>query len=328
MSQNKWIEPLAYGVGGAITNFATDKLIEKLYPQIGMPKRRLISSGAVIGTSAATAYALDKNQGYYFALGSLGYAATSLTYEAISSSSAKGGQSSVASESVLADDFDDVMIIDGAEKPIATKGLFRLVDYTEEPAFNLESTNKFNNRSTPIKRVILHHGGYDPYHLAQVFQGGREASTHFGIGYDKDGSVIVAQYMDPKHQAWHAGYFNKGSVGVDFAFIPTAENASRYGWPVVPTQSNRISTPSEVLEVPDEILDAAAQFLRELHRVLGLDMRMNLDNDALVTSYEELENSELGDATVIGHHNVKNGRWDVFYLWDRLLDRTDPQSNA
>lgn len=325
MSQNKWIEPFAYGVGGAITNFATDKLIERLYPQINIPKKKLISSGAVIGTSAATAYALDKNQGYYFALGALGYTATSLTYNIFNQ---KGGRSSIASESTSVDVLDDSMIVNGVEEPIATRGLFRLVDYIEEPAFNLESTNKYNSRSTPIKRVILHHGGYDPYHLAQVFQGGREASTHFGIGYDKDGSVIVAQYMDPKHQAWHAGYFNKGSVGVDFAFIPTAENASRYGWPIVPTRSNRISTPSEVLEVPDEILDAAAQFLRELHRVLGLDMRMNLDNDALVTSYDELENSELGDATVIGHHNVKDGRWDVFYLWDRLLDRTDPQSNA
>ncbi len=324
MSQNKWIEPLAYGVGGAVTNFIVDHVLEKQFPALSVTKQKLISGGSISGASAATAYALDKNQGYYFAMGALGYTATSLIYQIFSQPKIGGSRAAIEQGAVA----DDVLIVDGVEEPIATKGLFKLVDYTEDPAFDLNSTNKHNQRSVPIKRVILHHGGYNPYHLADIFKGGREASTHFGIGYDKDGSVIVAQYMDTKNQAWHAGHFNKGSVGVDFAFVPTPENAEKYGWPIVQTNSNRIRQPSEVLEVPDEILDATSQFLKELHRVLGLEMRVNLDNDALIESYAELENSELGDATVIGHHNVKNGRWDVFYLWDRLLERTDPQSNV
>jgi len=325
MPKNDWIEPLAYGVGGAVTNFIVNHILEKQFPALSVTKQKLISGGSVSGASAATAYALDKNQGYYFAMGALGYTATSLTYQIFNQSKIRGASSIAMEKGAVV---DDILIVDGVEEPIATKGLFKLVDWKEEPAFDLESTGKFNRRNTPIKRVVLHHGGYDPYNLANIFKGGREASTHFGIGYDKNGDVIVAQYMDPKHQAWHAGHFNKGSIGIDFAFVPTVENRDRYGWPVVDVPSNRFKSIPQVLEVPDEILDATVQFLKELHRVLGLEMRVNRDIEALASSYEDLENSELGDATVIGHHNVSNNRFDVFYVWDRLLERTDPQSNV
>ena len=325
MPKDDWIEPLVYAIGGAASSFIINRVLEKKYPNISLAKRTMVSGGLVSGGGAVTAYALDENRGYHFALGSLGYTAASLTYRLVSPK----GLAEIASErrSIPGDDYDDFVIVDGTEEPIATKGLFKLVDWREEPEFDLHPTKKFSKRRAPIKRMVLHHGGYDPYFLANVFKGSRNASSHFGIGYDRDGEIIVAQYLDPVHESWHAGYFNKGSVGIDFAFVPSVENQSRYGWPIVKTESKRIRQPSEVLRVPDEILDAAAQFLRELHRVLGLEMRVNQDNDALVSSFEELENSELGDATVIGDHNVRYGKWDVFYLWDRLLERTNPSNS-
>lgn len=314
------IGSVAYALGGVATNIAIDYIVSRKFPTLSIASTKLISGGVVTGGGVTTSYVLESNNGNYFALGSLGYTATSLVY-------ALATKPKININRVVENPNDSV-IIDGESVPIATKGLFKLVDFTEQPEFDLTPTNKFNRRTVPIKRFVMHHGGHDPYFLANVFKGGRDASTHFGIGYDTDGSVIVAQYLDPMYQAWHAGPFNQGSIGVDFAVSPEVQNQSRYGWPIVKTESNRIKQPAEVLEVPDELIDAAAQFLKEMHRVLGLEMKVNLDRDALISDYTELENSSLGDATVIGHHNIKPGRWDVFYLWDRLLERTNPQLNV
>jgi hypothetical protein len=320
MSNENGMSSVVYALGGVATNVAVDYIFRKQFPAMGIASQKLISGGLVASGGVATSYALESNNGNYFALGSLGYTATSLVYALVTKPK--------MSINRVVENPDDSVIIDGEAVPIATQGKFKLVDYTEQPEFDLTPTGKFNRRSIPIKRFVMHHGGYDPYHLATIFKGGRNASTHFGIGYDKDGSVIVAQYLDPIHQAWHAGNFNQGSIGVDFAMSPEVKNQARYNLPIVKTNSNRIKQPAEVLEVPDELVDAAAQFLKEMHRVLGIDMKVNLDSDALVTSYDELENSPLGEATVIGHHNIKPGRWDVFYLWDRLLERTNPQANV
>ncbi len=211
---------------------------------------------------------------------------------------------------------EDFLVIGGVRTPIDTAGKFSILDYTEDSRLDLHSFGNFSKRKKPVQRVVLHHGGYDPFHLAAVFATrDRKVSSHLGLGFTDSGDILVAQYLDLSHTAWHAGKMNEGSIGIDFAVQPTTDCARRYNLPIIKNPST--IGPAMVLEFPDRLLDAMAQLVQELHRVFEL---------GAVTPMPEADMRYAPSAhakiTVLGHHHfATNGKFDVSYIWDRLNQR-------
>lgn len=206
--------------------------------------------------------------------------------------------------------YEDFLVIDGVRTPIDTKGLFFITDFTERSALDIHRFGNFSKRKKPVSRVVVHHGGYNVNHLAMVLStSDRKVSTHIGLSMNADGKIEVAQYLDLKHNAWHCGKYNEGSIGIDFAMQPTEECAVRYGFPIIDNPSS--IGPRKVLEFPDACIAAMAQLISELHRVYNIELTPQVGAESRFNGEEHI--------SVVGHHHfATNGKFDVSYLWDRL----------
>lgn len=211
----------------------------------------------------------------------------------------------------------DYLVIKGERIPIDTKKLFSITDFTENSKYDLHKYGNFGSRKKQVSRFVMHHGGYDIDHLAAVFStSDRKVSSHIGMGIDnKTGKIVVAQYLDLKHLAWHGGKMNETSIGIDFAIQPTIECADRYKLPIIenPTKTG----PKKVLRLPDELIQAMAQLLKELHKIY--DIKLN----PIKNAEEKFETDFLksSDFSVLGHHHfATNGKYDISYIWDRLYN--------
>jgi hypothetical protein len=292
---------LGFAAGGILSSYIVDKVLGN---KLSGSTSGLLTGAAGLGFGY---YRKDKRFNA-FALGSVIYAV------------AQSVKQANAEETFTP---DDTIIIGGEHYDIDTKGLFDLVDYTENPGFDLSETGHFNARTNrPVSFFVLHHGGYDLQFLADVFKN-RRASTHFGIGLNPDGSVTVAQYLDTDNLAWHTENFNSESIGIDFAISPLPEEADRYGLPIVPfPKGDKYYGLSEITELPDSMVKAAIQLLKELHRIYGLKMKINPNKDRLY-SKSDVFGGEANDFTVFGHQNFASDRFDPVYLWDRLLEEAN-----
>ena len=206
------------------------------------------------------------------------------------------------------------LIYDGKEIPINTKGLFKVINYKEDTRLDLHQWANFSSRKKPISFIVIHHGGLSPHHLAKVFSTSeRKVSSHLGIGLDKNGEVYVAQYLDLKHKAWHAGVGNEGSIGIDICFQPGVEWNKEYGVKTISNPSPR--GPKLINDIPDIILEALYAFLEALEAALlgGHGLRPASERDAVY------ELSELTKFNVVGHHHITENKWDIAWCWDRLI---------
>lgn len=208
-----------------------------------------------------------------------------------------------------------MLIIDNMPVSIDTGDLFYTRTFKFEPDLDIHEAGNFRARKEDPSFIMLHHGGFDVDHLASVFlHTDRKVSSHFGIGLDDEGKVVVTQMLDLKWVAYHAGKFNEGSIGVDLAMQPAAKYAGKYGFDKVENPSQ--SGPREVLELPGELVAALAQLVRELHRIYGLTINPvpGIDDEV---DLPQIKGDKL---TVVGHHHVRKTKWDVGYLWPALLE--------
>lgn len=218
--------------------------------------------------------------------------------------------------------YGDFLVLNGQRLQIDTKGLFYVTDFTEDSKVDLHKWGNFSKRKAPISFIVLHYGGYNPHHLADIFStSDRKVSSHIGLGFDNMGQVYVTQYLDFKYQAWHCGAFNTGSIGIDFAFQVDAGNQKRYGWPLVDNTTSK--GPKKVLRPPQVAFDAMHQLLKEIARITGLgELNYNQDVEAMFTAP-----SDLGDINVICHSMVKGAaRYDTHPSWCHVLEAANHET--
>ncbi|MHA2263408.1 MAG: peptidoglycan recognition protein family protein [Candidatus Thorarchaeota archaeon] len=296
-------------VAGLATGLLADFILRKSIPKETPARRLLYGQSPLAFLGGVYGYANDDARGWQFAAGVAGSAL--LTY--LTSDRSGAIQASSALE------LDDAIIVDGNREPIATQGLFRVEDFTERPERSLMGKQgRHYTRRVPVKYIVFHHGGFDVDHLYRAFQDPNRPfiSSHFGIGLDPNGEVVVAQYLDTAQVANHAGEHNENSIGIDFAISPLPQNAARYGLSTT-TNPTRFG-PREVTDFPDSVVDAAAQLVRELHRIYGISTKFSDVGESGIT-VDELLRGKHSDVTVVSHHNLSSrGKFDVAYLWDRL----------
>lgn len=183
-----------------------------------------------------------------------------------------------------------------------------------------DSTKNWCNRSQNPETICLHWGGHNARHLYRIFynSNGRHVSTHFGIGRDpKDNNRIeVIQYLDTGLQAYHAGKFNKFSVGVDICQAVEAKHLDKclkdgHNVSIVKNESNR--GPSEMLSLDPEIAKVAKAFITDLMIVMEI-------HDKPICKDEEVYGvKEATKFSVVSHLNISEKKYDVCETWSKHI---------
>lgn len=180
----------------------------------------------------------------------------------------------------------------------------------------LHSVGHFSRRSGSIEGIIMHWGGLDPKHLHAVMSSpDRKVSTHFGIGLI-DGQPVVMQYLDLVHKAWHAGFANEGTVGIDICQQPAYKWVGHYqkkGYQVRRKDNPTDRGNAKIISLDPRIAKATNDFVRDLLDVLDLPF------DA-PGHHGVVERADVGSRfTVLGHHHLVAKKWDIACWWDDIF---------
>ena len=181
---------------------------------------------------------------------------------------------------------------------------------------DLHSEGHFSRRKKDIGQVIMHWGGLNPVHLHTVMSSGRKVSTHFGIGL-VDGLPVVMQYLDLKHKAWHAGWGNTGSIGVDICQQPSLKWIGHYqkkGYDVKRCKNPTDRGDKNIISLEPRIREATKDFVQDLMEALNIPL---VDpGTSAVLAKEDIVNHTY---TLIGHHHLVKKKWDIACWWDDIF---------
>jgi len=196
------------------------------------------------------------------------------------------------------------------------------------------------SRSKKFKKprfIVVHWGGVDPQHLHRVFSGHRKVSSHFGCGRSDDGDPEIYQYLDLAHRAWHAGWINKHSIGVDISQQPTTKFAKPYAKKKYDIQivenlarrpDGRTIGNDKILSLDPAIATATRELVLDLCGIMDIPPRAPRGDDGFGTGSvwhgvfgkNSLLSSDFRG--VVGHHHLSNRKWDVACWWDAVFAGT------
>lgn len=219
------------------------------------------------------------------------------------------------------------VVLGGRRLPLPNRGSYTVISYDElisdegtcgiKP-LDLHPVGHFSARKKDIGGVIMHWGGLDPKHLHAVMSSpDRKVSTHFGIGLLND-TPVVMQYLDLKHKAWHAGFGNEGTIGVDICQQPTYKWVGHYqknGYDVRrkdnPTNRGNV----KIISLDPRIAEATNDFVRDLLDAFGLPFNPPDHHDVIH------KDSLCRDYTLVGHHHLVSKKWDIACWWSDIFDQ-------
>ena len=219
---------------------------------------------------------------------------------------------------------DNFIVYEGRRYKLDTDN-YKVKTFEHADGLDLHRRGHFSRRKKPINRVVVHWGGLNPKHFHAVcLSPVRKVSSHFAIGYDGLGEVVVYQLLDLSHKAWHAGTANDGSIGVDVCQQAATrwrkyyEDDDQYDVNQIDNPSSR--GPRKVLSLDPEIERVTRDFLYQLIYVAEDFTEIDSSN-YIVEADESL--SQIGDSPIVGHHHLKKTKWDIAPWWDRLFGEED-----
>jgi hypothetical protein len=213
---------------------------------------------------------------------------------------------------MLLEDSDPVtksyIIYDTRRVPVSCSDSYTLVAYDQEGGLDLHDAGKFSKRKRGVNAVCFHWGGLDADHCYRVFQS-RDASSHFLIGL-KDGQATVYQTLDIKHKAWHGGWVNDWTIGIDICQQPGVKwldhyHSKGYDVEVIPNPSRRGH--KEILSLDPRLAKAAQDFTRDMMTALDIPIH-RLDS-------EEVHRDDIERYSLFCHGHVNNRKWDILPWW-------------
>jgi hypothetical protein len=209
----------------------------------------------------------------------------------------------------------EYVVMNGNRVPFSITGSYRLVTFDEVEGLDLHHFGNFSQRKEELSAVCLHWGGLNAQHCYNVFaSGSRAVSSHFLIGL-VDEEVIVYQVLDLKHKAWHGGWVNDSTIGVDVCQSPTTSWLDHYqarGYEVEIVKNPTSRGPRKVISLDPRLADAAGYFVEDLLQALGMEFIAPEDHSVL-------DRSEVKDYTVFGHHHVNERKYDIAPWWDDIF---------
>jgi hypothetical protein len=210
----------------------------------------------------------------------------------------------------------EVVSINGKFVPLNNKHNY-IVEHDLSLYELADGTKPFYRRKTSPDTICMHWGGNNPRNLWMYFHNckGSYKSTHFAIGRDPrdNNRVEIMQFVDTSLATWHAGKFNKYSVGIDISqpvearHLKRAEQNGYQGVEVVENISSR--GPSEMLSIDPEVAEVAKHFLQDLRVAMGLQHKP-------ICKHEEVMGiDEAREFSLVSHLNLSKAKWDCNRTW-------------
>ena len=205
-----------------------------------------------------------------------------------------------------------------------------------EEGMDLHKWGHFSSRNGQKPRLlVIHWGGIDPGHLYRVFSTpDRKVSSHGGIGQG-----TFYQFLDFDHSAWHAGYVNRYSIGIDICQQPTTNWYDYYksrGYDLSKT-TNTAKRPDgnlvgnrNILSLDPKIVKATRQVVFDICKTFDIPIRAPRGSDGLQDTgdvwHGVFPRSVMDGGTfegVVGHHHLSSQKWDMACWWGAIFDGTD-----
>lgn len=196
------------------------------------------------------------------------------------------------------------------------------------PLYELDDgTKNWYKRNSDPSTICVHWGGLNTRHCYNVFNmaRGRHVSSHFLIGKNhKTNEYEILQCLDTGLVAYHAGKFNKQSIGIDICMHPDVkywEKTQKWYPDAYIEESCTISDPrvqgKEMVMIGDELASLSRDFLLSLREAVGLDHKPVCEDNEVYS---------VGDASkfsIVGHHNISDKKWDVIPWAEKLYHGLD-----
>ena len=231
---------------------------------------------------------------------------------------------------------DDYVVYGGQRLNINSETL--ITPFDDPRGLDLHRYGKFSSRSgKEIRNIVVHWGGLNPKHCYNVFTS-RDASSHFGVGLNKDGEAVIYQWLDLEHNAWHGGPINKTSIGIDICQQPTHDWHDHYqskkGYEIRKIKNPTSVGRNNILSLDPKIANATRHLVEGLSELFCIPMRSprgSHGEDIEGEVHHGVLNKDfaLNDYSgILGHHHVDfsgKGKWDIACWWDAVFhtDSTD-----
>lgn len=189
--------------------------------------------------------------------------------------------------------------------------------------YDITPNGKFARSRTEKKILVIHWGSHNVARLSNYFRTtDRSVSAHWAC--DESGAW---QMLENDRWAYHAGWINRYSLGLDIAAQPVTRFEQEYkaagrDVEVVPNPTNRGDR--RVLTLDPTIATVARSTVFRLCSQLGIPLVVPRDKDGNVRHDVVFrDESDLGDwSGVIGHHHCASNKWDIAPWWAQLFDGT------
>ena len=190
------------------------------------------------------------------------------------------------------------------------------------PLYELDDgTQNWYTRKKDPDSICVHWGGLNSRHCYNVFNmaRGRHVSSHFLLGYNhKQQKLEVLQCLDTGLVAYHAGKFNKYSIGIDICMHPQAKywEKTKNWYPdayLAEYEGEDARVPrGEIAMIGDDFASFCEDFLSALIEAVDLeDKPVCKDNEV----YSVKDASQF---SIVGHHNISAKKWDVIPWAEKL----------
>jgi len=197
------------------------------------------------------------------------------------------------------------------------------------PLYELDDgTKNWYKRKADPSSICVHWGGLNSRHCYNVFNmaRGRHVSSHFLIGKNhKSGEFEILQCLDTGLAAYHAGKFNKYSIGIDICMHPDLRywDKTQKWYPdaykeVMEDIDPRVNG-KEIAMIGDDFADLCRQFLQSLRE------STNLDKKPACESFDVMSVKEASNYSIVGHHNISAKKWDVIPWAEKLYFGLDEE---
>lgn len=203
-----------------------------------------------------------------------------------------------------------------------------IINFDQSGGLDLHQVGHFSRRSQEPKILVLHWGGLNPKQLHMVFQDpSRKVSSHGGIGKNSFGGVHIYQYLDLNHKAWHAGWMNQYSIGIDICQqpYPSWENHYREQGYLVHKMKNPTNRGEKVvLSLDPNIARATQDCIKSICNLYNIPLKCPRGIDGKSEQGEiyhgvvDEKYLREGFSGVIGHHHITNNKWDIACWWDAI----------
>lgn len=209
---------------------------------------------------------------------------------------------------------EEYVIKNGKRIHIPKSDDYSLITFDEPGGLDLHRFGNFSRRNIEPFAICMHWGGLNPQHCFNVFASqSRQVSSHFLIGLT-DGKPVVYQVLDMQHKAWHGGWVNDESIGIDVCQSPMKHWKEHYesdpAYDIEDLDNPTSRGPKKLISLDPTIAQAVDSFISDLLDALGWDFVAPEDHNVY---------KDISDFTIFGHHHVNERKYDIAPWWDFIF---------